>query len=114
MVKYTDLYKQKYNVNIKIYIIFLIQCRCTSTSSGLVWVNEATQQKRVVKKVHRMGGNLAYGTRGQLFDMAIIEVNTPFTLNAAVVPAKLPTARTPVGTNVIVSGWGTTSEGNLK
>ncbi len=61
-----------------------------------------------------MGGNLAYKTFGNLFDIAIIEVNTPFTLNTAVVPAKLPTARTPVGTNVIVSGWGHTSEGNLK
>jgi Trypsin len=80
----------------------------------LSWVNEATQQKRVVKKVYRMDGNLAYGTRGQLFDIAIIEVDAPFTLNTAVVPAKLPTARTPVGTNVIVSGWGDTSEGNLK
>ena len=78
------------------------------------WVTEATQQKRVVKKVYRMDGNLAYGTRGQLFDIAIIEVNSPFTLNTAVVPAKLPTARTPVGTNVIVSGWGLTSEGKLK
>ena len=58
-----------------------------------------------------LDGNLAFGTRDELFDIAIIEVNSPFTLNAFVVPVKLPTARTPVGTNLIVSGWGTTSEG---
>jgi Trypsin len=60
-----------------------------------------------------MGGSLAYGSNGQLFDIAIIEVSSNFTLNNYVVPAKLPTARTPAGTNLIVSGWGTTTEGSF-
>jgi hypothetical protein len=71
------------------------------------------QQKRTVKKVYMLNGNLAYGSKGQLFDIAILEVNSPFTLNTYVVPAKLPTARTPAGTNLLVSGWGTTTEGKL-
>jgi hypothetical protein len=60
-----------------------------------------------------MGGNFRYGTREELFDIAIIEVDTPFTLNKFVVPAKLPTDRTPVGTNLTVSGWGALFESKL-
>ena len=82
-----------------------------STTGSLSWYTEPTQQRRVVKTVYRMGGSLAYGSNGQLFDIAILEVDSPFTLNTNVVLAKLPTARTPVGTNLIVSGWGTTTEG---
>ena len=58
-----------------------------------------------------LDGNLAYGINGQLFDIAILEVDYPFTLNSRVVVAKLPTARTAIGTNLTVSGWGTISEG---
>jgi len=76
-------------------------------------MSESMQQKRAVKKVYRMDGSLAYGAAGQLFDIAILEVDSPFTLNNYVVPAKLPTARTPSGTNLIVSGWGTTTEGSF-
>lgn len=57
---------------------------------------------------------MAYGSNGQLFDIAIIEVDTPFTMNDYVVAAKLPTSRTSDGTNLVVSGWGTTTEGTLK
>jgi Trypsin len=71
------------------------------------------QQKRKVKKVFMMNGNLAYEKAGQLFDIAILEVDSPFTLNTYVVPAKLPTARTPSGTNLVVTRWGTTTEGSL-
>ena len=90
----------------------LIINRCTMSSSGdITWASEATQQKRSVKTLHRMGGSLAYGSNGQLFDIAIIEVNTPFNLTSSVVAAKLPTARTSAKTNLVVSGWGTTTEG---
>lgn len=82
-----------------------------SSTGSLSWYTEPSQQKRAVAKVYRMGGNLAFGYSTLLFDIAILEVNVPFTLNANVTVAKLPTARTPVGTNVIVSGWGHTSEG---
>jgi hypothetical protein len=71
------------------------------------------QQKRTVKKVYMMDGSLAYGSNDQLFDIAILEVSSNFTLNKYVVPAKLPTARTPVGNNLVVSGWGTTTEGSF-
>ena len=54
---------------------------------------------------------MAYGKNRQLFDIAILEVDYPFTLNSRVVVAKLPTARTAVGTNLTVSGWGRMSEG---
>lgn len=81
------------------------------SSGSLYWYTEATQQKRTVKTVYRMGGSLAYGYYGQLFDIAIIEVDTPYSLNSNVVVANLPTARTPLGTNLIVSGWGATAEG---
>ena len=90
----------------------LIINRCTMSSSGdITWASEATQQKRSVKTLHRMGGSLAYGSNGQLFDIAIIEVNTPFNLTSSVVAAKLPTNRTSAKTNLVVSGWGTTAEG---
>ena len=82
-----------------------------SSSGALTWATEASAQQRSVKKIHTLSGNLQYGAQGQLFDIAILEVNSPFTLNSKVVVAKLPTARTAVGTNVQVSGWGTTSEG---
>ena len=85
-----------------------------SSTGAISWVTEATQQKRTVKTLYRMSGSLAYGSNGQLFDIAIIEVNTPFTMNAQVVAAKLPTARTAAGTSLIVSGWGTTTEGNSR
>jgi len=75
------------------------------------WNPEPSQQIRSVAKVYRMGRNLAYGYAGLLFDIAILEVNASYTLNSNVVVAKLPIARTPVGTNVNVSGWGYTSEG---
>ncbi len=62
-----------------------------------------------------MDGTLAFrGPSSWLFDIAIIEVDTPFVLNKYVVPAKLPTARTPVGTNLVASGWGYTSESTFK
>jgi hypothetical protein len=94
--------------------MILIQYRCTSNSSDLTYEPESTHQERAIKKVHLMDGSLAYRRTGMLFDIAIIEVDTPFDLTTAVVPAKLPTARTPVGTNVTVSGWGRTLEGNLR
>jgi Trypsin len=83
-----------------------------TASGSLSWVSESMQQKRTVRKVYRMDGSLAYGTAGQLFDIAILEVDSPFTLNDYVIPAKLPTARTSSGTNLLVSGWGTTTEGS--
>lgn len=83
-----------------------------SSTGAFSWASEATQQRRKVKTLYRMSGSLAYGSNGDLFDIAIIEVDTPFTMNANVVAAKLPTARTAVGTSLIVSGWGTTTEGN--
>ena len=90
----------------------LFKTRCTLSSSGAItWATEATQQKRAVKTLYRMSGSLAYGSNGQLFDIAIIEVDTPFTMNANVAAAKLPTARTAAGTSLVVSGWGTTTEG---
>lgn len=82
-----------------------------SPTGSLTWFDEPTQQRRVVKKVHRMGGNLSFGLYGVLFDIAILEVDAPFTLDTNVVLAKLPSARTPVGTNLVVSGWGHTTEG---
>ena len=84
-----------------------------SSTGGLTWASKASEQKRSVKKMYSLSGNLAYGTQGNLFDIAILEVNSPFTLNSKVVVAKLPTAKTAVGTNLQVSGWGTTSEGIL-
>jgi hypothetical protein len=78
--------------------------------------NEATQQRRGVTKINQLGGNMAYNPskRGFLYDIAILEVNKPFDLNPQVIPAKQPTAKTPTGTNLIVSGWGNTSQGTLK
>ncbi len=37
---------------------------------------------------------------------------SPFKMTPQVQAAALPTVVTPVGTNLIVSGWGTTSESN--
>jgi len=100
------------NLNTTSTIIAGANTWCSISSTGsLSWKTESMQQKRKVKKVFMMNGNLAYGKAGQLFDIAILEVDSPFTLNTYVVPAKLPTARTPSGTNLVVSGWGTTTEG---
>ena len=82
-----------------------------SSTGEISQVSEATQQKRSVKTLYRMGGSMAYGSFGQLFDIAILEVDAPFTMNANVVAAKLPNERTAAGTTLIVSGWGATSEG---
>jgi Trypsin len=78
--------------------------------------NEATQQRRGVININKLGGNLAYNPskRGFLYDIAILEVDAPFVLSPQVIPAQLPTAKTPTGTNLIVSGWGNTSQGTQK
>ena len=83
-----------------------------SSTGALTLATEASQQQRSVKKVYALSGNLAYGKQKLLFDIAILEVNLPFILNSKVVAAKLPTARTAVGTNLQISGWGTISDGN--
>jgi Trypsin len=77
---------------------------------------EATQQMRNVIAINRLGGNMAYtgNLTNYLFDIAVLEVDVPFILNKQVIPAKLPTVNTPVGTNLFVSGWGATSEGTTK
>jgi hypothetical protein len=79
-------------------------------------VLEATQQRRGVININKLGGNLAYNTnkRGYLYDIAILEVNAPFVLSPQVIPAILPAAKTPTGRNLIVSGWGYTSQGTLQ
>jgi hypothetical protein len=82
-----------------------------SSTGSISWATEASQQRRTVKTIKTLSGNLAYETKGQLFDIAILEVSSPFTLNTKVVVAKLPTGKTAVGTNLLVSGWGTTTEG---
>jgi Trypsin len=77
---------------------------------------EATQQMRNVIAINQLGGNMAYTGKPSkyLFDIVILEVDVPFILNKQVIPAKLPSVKTPVGTNLIVSGWGATSEGTTK
>jgi hypothetical protein len=79
------------------------------------YISEASQETGFITAVHQLDGYLAYEPRkrGFLFDIAIIEVYPPFELNAYKIPAKLPTARTPPGTDLIVSGWGDTSFGKL-
>ena len=47
-------------------------------------------------------------------DIAVLTVNTPFNFNAFVQPVCLPTSfeEVPAGTRVMVSGWGTTENGD--
>ena len=78
-----------------------------------MFLPESSWQSRNVKKIHKLKGNLAFQQKGNLFDIAILEVQYPFTLNSQVVPAKLPTAPADVGSAVVVSGWGSISEGIL-
>ena len=76
---------------------------------------EETQQSRNILKIYKLDKELAFDkNRGLVFDIAIIEVSKPFTVNAYVIPAKLPTDKTSVGTQLTVSGWGTTYLGILK
>jgi hypothetical protein len=85
--------------------------------SGIeITVTEATQQKRQVIKIHQLDGGMAYNETqtGYLFDIAILEVELPFKFTQQIIPAKLPTVKTPVGKILIVSGWGATSEGKMK
>ena len=86
--------------------------RCYTSSNGLTWNPESTQQINSVKKVYRTTSNIAFNTTTLNFDIAILELNNAFLMNEQVKAAALPTAVTPVGTNLIVSGWGTTSESN--
>jgi Trypsin len=97
-------------------VVPLFPFRCTLAADGTEqYITEDSHQKGDIKAVHQLDGYLAYDPkkRGQLFDIAIIEVFTPFKLDKYTVLAKLPTARIPAGTNLIVSGWGDTSFGKL-
>ena len=70
---------------------------------------ETTQQSSEIKTIHLLNGSLAYNAHSQ-FDLAILELVTPFKLNSNVKIATLPTRSLDVVTNLTVSGWGTTSE----
>jgi len=97
-------------------VVPLFPFRCTLAADGTEqYIAEKSQQIGVIRAIHQLDGYLAYDLRkrGDLFDIAIIEVYPPFELNEYIKPAKLPTARTPSGTNLIVSGWGDTSFGKL-
>ncbi len=76
---------------------------------------EETQQSRNILKIHKLDKELAFDkNRGSVFDIAIIEVSAPFIVNAYVIPAKLPTDKISVGTQLTVSGWGQVYYGILK
>ncbi len=97
-------------------VVPLFPFRCTLAADGTEqYIAEKSQQIGVIHAIHQLDGYLAYDLRkrGDLFDIAIIEVYPPFELNEYIIPAKLPTARTSSGTNLIVSGWGDTSFGKL-
>jgi hypothetical protein len=99
------------------YVTIFLYFRCILMAGGLeIPFPEATQQRRGVININKLGGNLAYNTnkRGYLYDIAILEVNAPFVLSPQVIPAILPAAKTPTGRNLIVSGWGYTSQGTLQ
>jgi|FrelakmetLWP11LW_1041352.scaffolds.fasta_scaffold108920_1 hypothetical protein len=90
---------------------FKMSFRCIQETDGLYWNNEASQQSRSVKKINRTSGRIAYKKKTNYFDVALLELDSPLTLNAKVAAANLPTGVTPTGTSLTVSGWGTTSEG---
>ena len=91
----------------------LVYCilRCTISSQGKIIVQkpEATQQSSEIKAVHLLKGSLAYEKESQ-FDLAILELVTPFKINSNVKIATFPTRILNEATNLTVSGWGTTSE----
>jgi hypothetical protein len=91
--------------------LFIFNLRCTINSKGKIIAQkpETTQQSSEIKKVHLLNGSLAYNVESQ-FDLAILEVVTPFIPNSNVKIATLPTRSLDVATNLTVSGWGTTSE----
>jgi Trypsin len=103
-------------IEINNIVVPLFPFRCTLAADGTEqYIAEKSQQIGVIRAIHQLDGYLAYDPRkrGYLFDIAIIEVYPHFKLNEYINPAKLPTARTPSGTNLIVSGWGYTSFGKL-
>ncbi len=98
-------------------VVPLFPFRCTLAADGTEqYITEASQKTGVIRAVHQLDGYLAFEPkkRGFLFDIAIIELDKPFfILDKYKIAAKLPTARTPARTNLIVSGWGDTSFGKL-
>ena len=90
--------------------------RCTLSPAGKIILKkaESSQQTSSVKKIHTLNGPLTFTDgKSSQFDVAIFELESPFTLNANVRVASLPTSDIPAATNLTVSGWGTTAESNL-
>lgn len=62
-------------------------------------------------KVVRQIRHPNYNSRSMDFDIALLEVESPFILNTCVAPLPLPTREVSVGTTCTISGWGHTRDG---
>jgi len=74
----------------------------------------ASSGNEQVMEIRRFIPHENYGSLRSINDISLIELTTPLTFNANVQPITLPTAASgepAVGTNLIVSGFGTTSSG---
>ena len=71
----------------------------------------ASNSNRQTIRVSRQIPHPNYNSRDQDFDIALLEVNSPFSFNRCVRPLPLPTGRdVAAGTMCTISGWGDTSE----
>jgi hypothetical protein len=75
---------------------------------------ETSQQTSTIKTIHFLNGSLSYSAGKNQFDLAILELSSTFNLNKNVKIASLPNSPLAVGTNLTVSGWGTTAESKQK
>lgn len=79
-----------------------------SIVAGITKLSQTNGQRSYVEKyiIHE-----SYKTLNNDFDVAILVLKTPFKYNDLVKPVKLDRTLPAKGTEVIVTGWGTTTEG---
>ncbi|XP_046635315.1 trypsin-1-like [Daphnia pulicaria] len=73
-------------------------------------VDSGNEQTRNIAAKHE---HVSYSSRTQENDICLLELSSPLSLNSVVGVVRIPAqgAQTAVGTNCVVSGWGTTSSG---
>jgi len=71
----------------------------------------ATNSNRQTRRVTRQIAHPNYNDRSMDFDIALLQVDSAFTLNTCVRPLPLPSRDVSDGTMCTISGWGRTREG---
>ena len=70
----------------------------------------SSNNNRQTRRVRRQIPHPNYNSRNEDFDIALLELDSAFTLNTCVRPLPLPSSEVRVGTMCTISGWGDTRE----